>query len=146
MRVRGNPGWCREKCLEEAEGQESCRRLSRVKLRYERDAPKREQYFRVDRTLRWQPVSSQDGTRGPHQGVRESGKAAVDRDTGMSTRCGKEAMGKRQRRRSQESDKDVRSFWGYTLKTMTLGVLTGWNKPVSHAGRKTCCEVAKTCE
>lgn len=80
------------------------------------------------------------------QGVRESGKSAVDKDTGMSTRHGKEAMGKRQRRRSKESDKDFRSFRGKTLKARTLGVLSGWNKPVSHAGRKTCCEVAKTCE
>lgn len=46
------------------------------------------------------------------QGVRESGKSAVDKDTGMSTRHGKEAMGKRQRRRSKESDKDFRSFRG----------------------------------
>jgi hypothetical protein len=46
------------------------------------------------------------------QVVRESGKSAVDNDTGMSTRHGKEAMGKRQRRRSKESDKDFRSFRG----------------------------------
>jgi hypothetical protein len=142
--MRGRPVRARAAGSEtlEKEGQESCRRTGRVKPAGERGAPEWEEGFRAGPSPGRKPVraSGRGALSGNGRGT-DTSAAAGPREP---TRAGKDTVKGGQRRRSRGLDDGTRSFRSEALKTRTLGVPAGWNRPANRLRRQTRREVEKT--
>lgn len=129
--MRGRPVRARAAGSEtlEKEGQESCRRTGRVKPAGERGAPEWEEGFRAGPSPGRKPVraSGRGALSGNGRGT-DTSAAAGSREP---TRAGKDTVKGGQRRRSRGLDDGTRSFRSEALKTRTLGVPAGWNRPAN---------------
>jgi len=75
----------------------------------------------------------------------DTGQTGPDRHVESADHQQRKTVKSREQRRSKRIGNDHGSLRCQTLKTKTLRVPAGWNKPASYCGRLTCREVAKTC-